>query len=189
LSIDGKSIEDLFANHAHLPKDGGQVTTNRPDRWLKRRISGRLPKGYDPLERGRVTTGARSRQTTSQLDTLFQNPNSEDVTSIEVIDPSHPLFGRRFEVISISHPLNTSGHVFVRYRQKMVLRIPTAATALASPRTDLRTKLTSQALAEFISLADQCEVLCQPNHKISGTGSLQSSNKKSSRTSRRSSKR
>lgn len=111
------------------------------------------------------------------------------MTFIEVSDPTHPLFGRRFQVLSITSPLNSSGHVFVAYRQKMVLRIPVTATNLAPPRVLLLSKLTSQAVEEFISLARQCEVLCQPDHKSSGADSLPRSNNNSSRTSPRSSRR
>lgn len=126
---------------------------------------------------------------TSQLDTPFQNPEAEELTFVEVTDPTHPLFGRQFQIASISAPLNSPGHVFVRYREKMVLRIPTAATNLAPPRPLIRTKLTSRAIAEFISFANQCEVLCQPDHKTSGNESPRRSNNKPPRTSRRSSRR
>jgi hypothetical protein len=77
----------------------------------------------------------------------------------------------------------------VIYREKMVLRIPLAATNLAPPPALLRTKLTSQAVEEFISLAKQCEVLCRPDHKMSGDACHQHSNNNSSRTSPRSSRR
>jgi hypothetical protein len=106
-----------------------------------------------------------------------------------VTDQTHPLFGRRFQVISVSTPLNTSGHVFVRYREKAVLQIPITATNLAPSPITTRTKLTSQALEEFISLANQYEVLCQSNHRTSGDDSPLTSGNKSSRTSRRSSRR
>jgi hypothetical protein len=106
--------------------------------------------------------------TIHQLDTPFHNPDSEEVTTIVVTDPTHPLFGRHFQLLSISTPLNSPAHAFVRYREKMVLRIPVTATNLAPPRTAPRTKLTSQAIEEFLSLANQCEVLCQPNRKTSG---------------------
>jgi hypothetical protein len=98
------------------------------------------------------------------------------VTFIEVTDPTHPLFGRRFQVLSISTTRNSQRHVFVAYREKMVLRIPMSATTLAPPHALLHTKLTSHAVEEFISLAKQCEVLCRPNHKTSGDACHQHSN-------------
>jgi len=128
-------------------------------------------------------------QTTTQLDTPFKNPSLEEVSCIEVTDQTHPLFGRRFQVISVSTSLNASGHVFVRYREKAVLRIPITATNLAPSSITTRTKLTSQALEEFISLANQYEVLCQSDHRTSGEDSPLTSGNKSSRASRRSSRR
>jgi hypothetical protein len=69
------------------------------------------------------------------------------------------------------------------------LRIPVTATDLAHLPPTTRTKLTSQALEELISLANQYEVLCQSNHKTSGDDFPLTSGNKSSRTSRRSSRR
>jgi hypothetical protein len=128
-------------------------------------------------------------RTTAQLNAPLHNPESEEVTSIEVTDPAHPLFGRHFQVLSISSSLNSPGHVFVAYQEKMVLRIPLSATSLVPPRAATRTKLTSHSVVEFISRAHQCEVLCQPDHKTSGDTCHPHSNNTSSRTSRRSSRR
>jgi hypothetical protein len=106
-----------------------------------------------------------------------------------VTDQTHPLFGRRFKVVSVTTPCNASGHVFVRYREKIVLRIPITATNLAHLPPTTRAKLTSQALEELISLANQYEVLCQSNHGTSGDNFPLTSSNKSSRTLRRSSRR
>jgi len=48
-----------------------------------------------------------------------------------VTDPAHPLFGRRFRVLSISHPPQAPGHVVVAYRDFMRLRLPVRATDLS----------------------------------------------------------
>lgn len=143
----------------------------------------------DPLEYGSTSIGGPIRRTTNALNTQFQNPDGDEATTIEVTDPAHPLYGRRFQIISITHPLNSPGHVYARYRKKMVLHIPITATDLALTRSIVRTKLTSQAVEEFILLANQCEVLCQPSPKISGEKCLRISNKKSSPKSRRSFRR
>src|SRR3712207_6869606 len=39
----------------------------------------------------------------------FHNPQHDDLTEIDVTDPTHPLFGRRFAVLSISAPLHGAG--------------------------------------------------------------------------------
>src|SRR5256885_4225810 len=51
---------------------------------------------------------------------LFKNPDEENLTEIEVTDPTHPLFGRHFPLISVSSPdrkstrLNSS-HLVISY--------------------------------------------------------------------------
>jgi hypothetical protein len=124
---------------------------------------------------------------TEQLDTPFDTTSLQDQPSppheIEVIDPAHPLCGRRFPLVSIHSTLHSTGYVLARYRQDILLRIPLPATDLSPPhlRTDL--KLTSHALAELIRLAEQWEVLaCQTDRKTSGAHSPRNSRRKSSRT-------
>jgi hypothetical protein len=82
-----------------------------------------------------------------------------DPTEIEVIDPMHPLFGRRFPVLSVSSPLHGSGHVLVSYRESMVLRLPVTSTTLAVSRPVLSIKLTYAAVKELVTIAEDCEVL------------------------------
>ncbi|MCA1837721.1 MAG: hypothetical protein LC674_02825, partial [Actinobacteria bacterium] len=77
-------------------------------------------------------------------------------------DPTHPLFGRRFEILSVHDSPGSVGHVLVSYCDYFALRIALQATNLApSPRrpSSPATKLTSQAVTELAQLADQCEVL------------------------------
>ena len=74
-------------------------------------------------------------------------------------DPAHPLFGRRFPVLTVSTSPHTGGYVFVSYRQDLVLRIELAATQVAPSRLAGRTKLTTVALQELVSLARECDVI------------------------------
>jgi len=89
-----------------------------------------------------------------------------------VTDPSHPLFGRRFRVVSVSHPPGSAGQVVVAYREGMRLRLPAPATSLllvgASPP---RTKLTREALLDLLSLLKECEGSCPAQPSASGPGS------------------
>src|SRR3954447_13697438 len=62
------------------------------------------------------STATSSPPTTQQPDAPFQNPPPPDPEQVEVTDPSHPLYGRRFQVLSISHPPHGPGHVVVAYR-------------------------------------------------------------------------
>jgi hypothetical protein len=86
-----------------------------------------------------------------------------------VTDPTHPLFGRRFQVVSISHPPHRPGHVTVAYRDGMRLRIAVGATSLAPAKAALpRTKLTRDALLALLSLANKCEGSCPDQPSASG---------------------
>ncbi len=111
------------------------------------------------------------------------------MTEVEVTDPTHPLFQRRFKIFSVSSAPQSLGHVLVTYREYMTLRIPLCATNLVPPRPTSQTKLTLEAVSELISLAKQCEGVCPLDPSTSGHNCHQNSNVKSSTTSHRSSKR
>ena len=80
---------------------------------------------------------------------------------LEVTDPTHPLFGRCFPLISITrHPRHTA-FVFVAYRDTMRLRIPLSSTSLApSQSRPFRTKWTREAVQELLSLVTEGEASC-----------------------------
>ena len=100
-----------------------------------------------------------AESTIPQLNTLFNNPDEENGTEIEVSDPTHPLFGHRFALISVSSPLHGPGSAFVSYREYMVLRLPVASTTLALSRPVISTKLTPDAIKELLTIAEDCEAL------------------------------
>jgi hypothetical protein len=109
-----------------------------------------------------------SRQQVNAPSNKQSRPQPEE---IEVIDPRHPLHGRRFRVRSITRQLHSPGLVFVAYRDAVTLRIPLAATDLASCPGQLRgTKLSSEAIHEFLSLIQECEASCR-NQRASGSDS------------------
>ena len=107
-------------------------------------------------------------RTTYQLNTFLNNPLAEQATEVEVTDSTHPLFGQRFPLLSISSSPNATGYVYVAYREYMTLRIPKDATNLAPVRSTLQTKLTVDAVEQLRNVAEECEVLCQENQKRSG---------------------
>lgn len=119
-------------------------------------------------------------QTSPQQNTPFQNPIRENVTEIEVTDPTHPLFGRRFPVLSITSTPTAVGHIFVAYRGHIVLRIPLLATNLVPPRPRGQSKLTFAAVIELLAVAAECEVLCPSIHLNAGYDSPQSAVPRSS---------
>lgn len=108
---------------------------------------------------------------------------------IEIVDPRHPLFGRRFEVISTGAGKLLGGHVLVVYRDRMLLKIPIAATVLGFRPLPAATKLTLEALEELRVLAEESGVACPSSPKTSGTGCRRRSGRRSSKTSPRSSGR
>ena len=119
-------------------------------------------------------------RTIHQLNTLFKNPDTTETTEIEVTDPRHPLFGRRFPLISMHSSPHGSIQVLVGYREALVLRIPLAATTLASTQPSVLTKLTCEAVEELVLLAGECETVCLPIPPPSGGSCLQTSNTPSS---------
>ena len=87
-------------------------------------------------------------------------------------DPTHALFGQRFQVLSITRPPGRPGHVFVAYRQGTRLRIPVLATDRAPSASALpRTKLTRAALLDLLSLVQECGGSCPDPRSASGAGS------------------
>jgi hypothetical protein len=97
--------------------------------------------------------------TTPLVNTPVKNP-SEELTEIEITDRMHPLFGRRFALLSISTSPRAIGYAAVIYQGHMQLRIPLSATQLASPRKYLGTKLTLESVTEFVTFTQQCDSLC-----------------------------
>jgi hypothetical protein len=129
--------------------------------------------------------------TIEHLNTPVNNPPLENPTEVEVTDPTHPLFRRRFALLSTRPRPHSAGYLFVAYRDSMVLRIPQAATDLLAPppESEPTTKLTSHAINELISLAEQCEVLCPAIQPNSGIDSHPHCKPVSAPISRRSSRR
>ena len=124
-------------------------------------------------------------------DYVFAPLQLDDPTEVEVTDPTHPLFGRRFALLSSRPQPHRVGYIFVAYRDSMVLRILQSATNLVAPppESEPTTKLTSHAVTELISLAEQCEVLCPAIQPNSGIDSHPRCKPVSAPTSRRSSRR
>src|SRR5512135_2630191 len=104
--------------------------------------------------RGSRTPSSRSR-TKPYLDTPFNNPPAPTPEEVEVTDPTHPLFGRRFPVLSISRQLQSPPSVLVAYRETMRLRIPVSSTSLASQTHTPGTKWAREAVREFLSLVQE----------------------------------
>jgi hypothetical protein len=143
------------------------------------------------LERNGYWRATSNPASIEHLNTPVNNPLVDDPTEVEVTDPTHPLFGRRFALLSTRPRPHSVGYIFVAYRATMVLRLPHAATSLgaAPPESAPRTKLTAHAVTELMSFATQCEVLCPATQRNSGIDSPPRGKPVSALTSRRSSRR
>jgi hypothetical protein len=93
---------------------------------------------------------------TYQHNTPATHQGLDAPTTVEVVDPTHPLYGRQFSLLRHSTTLTGPGFVWVGYRDFMQLRIPLAATNLVAVPAQLRTRttFTAQAIAELLALAD-----------------------------------
>jgi len=81
---------------------------------------------------------------------------------VEVTDPTHPLFGRRFCLITITRTLQSGAYARVEYRSGNPLVLPLGVTSLSPGPADgrARTKLTPEALAELVAVAGESEAAC-----------------------------
>jgi hypothetical protein len=127
------------------------------------------------------------------VDTPFHDPVVGDVIEIEVIDLRHPLFGRRFPLVSVNRlRAMDGGYVLVAYQGRMRLKLPLAATSL-TPRRMMDgewSKLTVEAVREFVTLAEDSGVVaCSSDPNASGGARPKRCDTKSPRMSPRSSRR
>jgi hypothetical protein len=111
-------------------------------------------------------TTERASETTTQLNTPIHNPKHELGTIIEVTDPTHPLFGRKFPLISYSTQPDAQ-FALVAYQGNMTLRIALEATNLVFAQPRVSTRLTLAALEDLLSAAE--EVLCPQSPAVSGS--------------------
>jgi len=101
-----------------------------------------------------------------QLNTPFHNPKNVPGTIIEVTDPTHPLFGRKFSLISFSTQPGAQ-FALVVYQGNMTLRIALEATNLVLAQPRVSTRLTLAALENLLAEAE--EVLCLQSPAMSGS--------------------
>jgi len=91
---------------------------------------------------------------------------------VEVTDPTHPLFGRRFPLLRLCRSAHGAGFVEVRYRDTLRLRIPLDSTDRATtPARRTRTKLTPAAAQELIALVEESAGSCRNHPSTSGPDS------------------
>ncbi|WP_210161260.1 hypothetical protein, partial [Bradyrhizobium sp. ORS 285] len=112
---------------------------------------------------------------------------------VEVVDPRHPLYGRRYRLISVGKESTKRGackepFARVHYRFGLTLLLPLGVTNLerntlsrAAP-----TKLDLGALQDLIALAEESEGTCPSNLDRSGEAYRKRSGKRSRKISAKS---
>ena len=112
---------------------------------------------------------------------------------MEVVDPRHPLYGRRYRLISIGKETTTRGacrdsFARVHYRFGLTLLLPLGVTNLERnglPRAAL-TKLSLDALQDLIALAEESGGACPSNLKRFGAACRKRSGRRSPKISAKS---
>jgi hypothetical protein len=89
---------------------------------------------------------------------------------VEVIDSGHPLYGRRFHLISIDTVSCGESLARVKYRFGLTLLLPVGVTDLEPPRVSrtIRAKLSVDAVNDLIAVAEGSEGACLSSLKMSG---------------------
>jgi hypothetical protein len=90
---------------------------------------------------------------------------------IEVIDPTHPLFGQRFSVLSLARRPGRPGLVTVAYGDDARLRIPLSVTNRADCLSSRpRTKITPEVIRELVTLVEEFTGSWRDKRRPSGRG-------------------
>ena len=99
------------------------------------------------------TPHLRCAPTISNLDTSLRNESGDGKDCIEITDSSHPLFGRRLEIVSIARGDEATSNVFVKYCENITLRIPIVATSLSNiGDATLPIKISTASVEDFLQL-------------------------------------
>jgi hypothetical protein len=102
---------------------------------------------------------------------------------VEVTDPTHPLYQRKFDFVSVPSRDSGSGYVTVRYRGSLSLLIPRRCTSLSDVvQHAIRSKLTADAARELLALVKEHES-CTRQPRKSGRTYPRRCGRKSSKSS------
>jgi hypothetical protein len=140
-----------------------------------------------------VDYASRSLPATASRDTHKSYDDLAAGEEVEVVDPRHPLYGRRYRLISIGKEITTRGackesFARVHYRFGLTLLLPLGVTDLernglpcAAP-----TKLSLDALQDLMAVAEESGGTCPSNLERSGAVCRKRSGKRSQKISAKS---
>ncbi len=146
------------------PHDRPRMTRGRCGSLLLHR------KGLAPsVSRRSPDAPNRAPRATTYRDTPGAEADLAAREEVEVIDPRHPLYRRRFRLLSVVQGQRSAGFVFVEYRLDISLTIPISATSLQAIVIDkIRTKLSLEALGDLLTVAGGHEGRCRSSPAMSG---------------------
>jgi hypothetical protein len=124
-----------------------------------------------PLPAGKSEPGyaSRSGQTTTQRDTPIADGDLSGAEEIEVTDPRHPLYGRRFRLLTVTSGVRSIQLARVVYRPDIFLLLPISVTSLHPPATrGMSTKLCLEALEDLLRVTAEREEECRSTPTTSG---------------------
>jgi hypothetical protein len=136
---------------------------------------------------------SQSQKARASGDTHKSDDDVATSEEVDVVDPCHPLYGRRYRLISIGKETTTRGackepFARVHYRFGLTLLLPLGVTNLERnglPRA-APTKLSLDALQDLIALAEESGGTCPSNLARSGAVCRKRSGKRSQKISAKS---
>jgi hypothetical protein len=117
----------------------------------------------------RTSAASRDPRTTTHRDTPIADGDLSGVEEIEVTDPGHPLYGRRFRLLTVTSGVRSAQLARVVYRPDIFLLLPISVTSLHPPTTrSVPTKLCLEALEDLLRVTAEREGECRSTPTTSG---------------------
>src|SRR3954454_2463858 len=105
-----------------------------------------------------VGSANQSRRATTHKDTPIADGDLSGAEEIEVTDPGHPLYGRRFRLLTVTSGVRSAQLAHVVYRLDIFLLIPISVPSLHPPTTrSVPTKLCLEALEDLLRVTAERE--------------------------------
>ena len=111
----------------------------------------------------------RCPPTTTHRDTPITDGDLSGAEEIEVTDPRHPLYGRRFQLLTVTSGVRSAQLARVVYRPDIFLLLPISVTSLHPPTTrGVPTKLCLEALEDLLRVTAEGDGECRSTPTMSG---------------------
>src|SRR4051794_38553078 len=115
------------------------------------------------------SAASQFRRATTHRDTPIADGDLSGAEEIEVTDPRHPLYGRRFRLLTVTSGVRSAQLARVVYRPDIFLLLPISVTSLHPPATrSVPTKLCLEALEDLLRVTAEREGECRSTPTTSG---------------------